>query len=87
MSDDVEAGVKRKVKLEISFTEVIPRTIEVEAELDEDTIEDLVSGYGIGETKWRELVQKQYEKDTGECVEMLHDEVDHIEVTEQGGER
>lgn len=70
---------KRKVKLQISFTEVIPRTVELEAELDVDDIEDLEAGYGFSDSKYAKLVQDKFTAE-GESVEMLHDEVDHIEV-------
>jgi hypothetical protein len=70
---------KRKVTLQISFTEVIPRTVELEAELDVDDIEDLEAGYGFSASKYAKLVQDKFTAN-GESVEMLHDEVDHIEV-------
>ena len=69
---------KRKVTLEISFTEVIPRTVRVQAELDVDDIEDLESGYGFSDDKYAKLVRDKL------SVEMLHDEVDHIELLEEG---
>lgn len=71
---------KRKVKLEISFTEVIPRSITLEAEVDVDDIEDLEAGYGFSDSKYAKLVQKRYKEANGEDIELLHDEVDHIEV-------
>jgi len=70
---------KRKVRLQISFTEVIPRSVEVEAELDVDDIELLAEGYGFGESRYAKLVQDKFTAE-GERVELLHDEVDHIEV-------
>lgn len=72
---------KRKVKLQVSFTEVIPRTVDLEVELDVSDIEDLQAGYGFGESKYAKLVQEKFSSE-GERVEMLHDEVDHIEVLE-----
>ena len=78
---------KRKVRLQISFTEVIPRTVEVEAELDVDIIEDLESGYGgFSDREYAELVQEACSAQ-GERIGILHDEVDHIEVLDpQEGE-
>jgi hypothetical protein len=72
---------KRKVKLEISFTEVIPRSVEIEAELDVDDVEDLEAGYGFSDSKYAKLVQDHF-RAQGESIELLHDEVDHIEVLE-----
>lgn len=67
--------IPRKVRLEISFTEVIPRTAEVEVELTPEDIEDLELGYGFSDRRWVKLVQ-----DAAGEPEMLHDEVDYIEV-------
>lgn len=74
---------KRKVKLTISFTEVIPRSVELEAELAVDDIEDLQAGYGFSDDKYAKLVQKHLKDNAGEEVELLHDEVDHIEIEEE----
>lgn len=76
----------RKVKLEVSFTEVIPRSIRLEAELPVDDIEDLEDSYGISDRKYAELVQKHFRDTRGEQIEMLHDEVDHIEVLDDDEE-
>jgi hypothetical protein len=88
-ADDMEAlrealeaeGVteKRKVKLEISFTEVIPRSVRLEAELDVTDIEDLEAGYGFDDRKYAKLVQDKLSTKE-DRIEMLHDEVDHIEI-------
>jgi len=72
-----EQEPKRKVTLDLSWTEVTSRSTTVEVELTEDEIDDLEMGYGFGEKRWLEAVR---EKEG--YVEMLHDEVDHIEVKE-----
>ena len=72
----------KKVKLEISWTELTTRNITLEVELDEDTIEDLESGYGFSDSKWARMVQDKLIADGEGMTEMLHDEVDHIEVLE-----
>lgn len=71
---------KHKATLEISWTQVIPRTTTVQVKLTEEELEDISLGYGYSDAKWIKAVRK--ELGDGEDVEFLHDEVDHIEIEE-----
>lgn len=66
-----------KTKLRISWTEVVSRSTDVELDLDEDDLDDVESGYGSTDERWRDAV-----REVEGNVEMLHDEVDFIEVLE-----
>lgn len=71
-----------KTKLRVSWTEVIPRSTDVELDLDEDDLEDVEAGYGSTDEMWREAV-----REVAGNVEMLHDQVDFIEVLEVADEQ
>lgn len=64
-----------KVRLRISWTEVESRSTDVVLLLTPDELDEIEDGYGIANDKWRDAVREV----EGE-VEMLHDEVDYIEV-------
>lgn len=67
----------REVSVEISWTEVVARTTQVNIKLDDDRLEDLEAGYGFGEPFWAQAVRVE---EGG--VEILHNEVDHVEILE-----
>jgi hypothetical protein len=69
---------KHKTKVRVSWTEVIPRSTELVVWLDDDELEDLGAGYGFGDKDWATRVS---EAEGG--VDMLHDEVDYIEILEE----
>lgn len=63
------------VRVRVAWTEVIPRSTDVVVKLTGEELEDVESGYGVSEERWRDAV-REVEGD----VEMLHDEVDYLEV-------
>lgn len=67
---------KRRVRVRVSWTYVESRSTDLTVELTEDELEDLEAGYGFGDKEWAERVQNV----EGADVEMLHDEVDDIEI-------
>lgn len=64
-----------KVRLRVSWTEVIPRTTDVVVDISKEDLDDLDAGYGYGDERWADAV-REVEGD----VDMLHDETDWVEV-------
>jgi hypothetical protein len=64
-----------KMKLRVTWTEVSTRTTDIVIDVDNTTADRLEQGYGFFDAK---LVDKVREVEGD--VEMLHDEVDYVEV-------
>lgn len=62
-----------KVKLRISWTEVIPRSTDVVVDMTAEQLRDVEEGWDIN--RWKDSV-REVEGDVG----MLFDEIDYIEV-------